>query len=143
MRRAKHGTEYMYNRNACRCQPCKSAHAAKQAHGVAERAALLSADPTIRPHGNASTYKNWGCRCDSCVAVGVAQRRAALARRRKERTGTSVGVRAGMLSSAYNRSTAYRRIKPFGREWLNDDSVHAGRPGADNRVDRTVPRDHG
>jgi hypothetical protein len=107
----RHGTEYRYKSYSCRCQPCKSAHAWRQAKNVAERAEMIKADPSLRPHGNASTYKNWGCRCQPCKDAGNAQRRAADEKRGKSAIGKRVVTRA-------KRSYAHLRIKPFGREWL-------------------------
>ncbi len=72
MRTVQHGTVNEYTNQGCRCQPCKTAHAASVLAAKKRRAReLITKDgrpfhPRV-PHGRASSYGNWGCRCRPCT----------------------------------------------------------------------------
>lgn len=68
-----HGSDSGYGQG-CRCDACRSAHAAATRLRRAEKATRLDE----APHGTANTYTNWGCRCAPCTAAHS----AALKRRR-------------------------------------------------------------
>lgn len=59
-----HGTESGYGQR-CRCDACRSAHAAATRRRRAAKATRLDE----APHGSASTYTNWSCRCAPCTAA--------------------------------------------------------------------------
>ncbi|MFJ6438511.1 hypothetical protein [Streptomyces sp. NPDC091416] len=66
-------------RRGCRCEKCRTHHAAGLAASKADRYARRAAGTAVFTHG-ANAYKNWGCRCDVCSkdasAVNKAQHKA-------------------------------------------------------------------
>lgn len=59
----RHGTNNGYGNLGCRCEPCRTANAAKQREDRARRATRKVPDHV---HGTANGYGNWRCRCDAC-----------------------------------------------------------------------------
>lgn len=106
----------------CRCDVCKRAKA-RDAMRVkrAERSARLKADPTLRMHGDSNTYTNWGCRCTLCCAAWNVSSSGDRRTRRKP------GVREERERLLYKPLTGNphrrRNVEPFGREWLDDNTV--------------------
>lgn len=110
----KHGTPYAYEVHACRCVECRAANAARKHAELLGRRERIIADPTLRPHGTYNTGNAWGCPCQPCRdAVTEKNRIYARARRMKSR-----GVTDDDIVTPMQR---YKRITPFGRDWL--DSV--------------------
>ena len=61
----RHGTANGYHNLKCRCQPCKTAHAAS-VREKREARRLRGLPPGDPRHGKESTYTNWRCPCDLC-----------------------------------------------------------------------------
>jgi hypothetical protein len=92
-----------------KCDECRAAHARWFADAVRRRRALLEADPTLRPHGNATTYNAWGCRCTEC-------RDAATEHRYRYPFKGKSGFPRQMATGQWRKGKA----EPFGREWLDE-----------------------
>lgn len=60
-----HGTTTGYRYHRCRCDECRTAHAAECSRWRQEQ--RRRGVPADVPHGYESTYNNYGCRCDECV----------------------------------------------------------------------------
>lgn len=62
-----------YTNHRCRCEGCKTAHAAyiatARARRYAQRIMVEGQWVSVhaRTHGSVSTYENWGCRCWACT----------------------------------------------------------------------------
>ena len=69
-----HGTATSYNKQGCRCDECRCAHAA-YVRGARER---RSATPP--PSHGLNGYTNYGCRCEVCREAGRVARQEARAR---------------------------------------------------------------
>jgi hypothetical protein len=81
---SRHGTVNGYGNLGCRCEACRTAHAAKHREYMAKAIAegRIAKDT---PHG--TTYKyDAGCRCAQCRAAKAAVSRRSKARRRAART---------------------------------------------------------
>lgn len=65
----RHGTAERYQKDGCRCEPCKKAYNTYSKVLRAKRTAArggATPDPLL-PHGRVGTYRNWGCRCQRCT----------------------------------------------------------------------------
>lgn len=112
-----HGRTYRYDRG-CRCEECRTAHSERCARELANRKERLAVDSTIRPHGDTNTYRNWGCRCDLCTDAYTSATRKA----RDQRPHGNKLRRMVMGYDPGPHMARYRKIQPFGREWINDET---------------------
>jgi hypothetical protein len=116
-----HGTRTGYGRRKCRCSDCRAWNTTAKIQQRKRRHARLMDDSTLAPHGVYNTANNWGCRCDLCVATiraYFAGRRAASTDAAERRAAPETPSLDDMKGMSVMQRVA--RIKPFGREWLND-----------------------
>jgi hypothetical protein len=85
----RHGSTNGYTNCACRCEPCRAAHAVECRSRQAERVAR---GVPAHLHGTSGGYGNWGCRCDLCRKAWSADDRERRRRRRRGQTDVALGV---------------------------------------------------
>ena len=64
--RLRHGTQYAYEDQGCRCDACRAWWNERHRRARARRTVKLAAVRDQPQHGTISTYRNWGCRCEAC-----------------------------------------------------------------------------
>jgi hypothetical protein len=77
-----------YRKHGCRCNRCRDGHANRFFAENKKRAARLTVDPGLAPHGCVSTYSNYGCRCRPCRGAKSEENHAQY-RARRARAGVS------------------------------------------------------
>jgi len=105
-----HGTAVAYGKHKCRCDVCRAGNTRRKIQQYQDRRARVTADPSLVTHGTPNAANTWGCPCDQCRPIRAAIELAHANRRRGRGTDEPL-----------TPMQRYKRIAPFGREWL--DSV--------------------